>query len=99
MAVALDRGFFETLPKLEPTTPEAADVAWLVYDLELNGAEQRYSLTRHEIVYTAFGLSLDRITRPEPGDPSEFIKSLQIKLEDKLESENPPETQNIEVDL
>ncbi|MBI4716055.1 MAG: hypothetical protein HY760_09005, partial [Nitrospirae bacterium] len=34
-AVALTKGFFDTLPKLKRVSKSKADIAWLVYDLEL----------------------------------------------------------------
>jgi hypothetical protein len=52
-AVALDKSFFDTLPKL-PEVPKAeADIAWLIYDLkpqEKVGAH--YELFRERVVYT-----------------------------------------------
>jgi hypothetical protein len=52
-AVALNKGFFATLPKL-PEVPKAeADIAWLIYDLkprEKDGAHHEFSLAG--IVYT-----------------------------------------------
>ena len=52
-AVALNKGFFDTLPKL-PEVPKAeADIAWLIYDLkspEKDGAH--YELFRERVVYT-----------------------------------------------
>ncbi len=95
IAVALDRGFFETLPKMNSVDPDTADIAWLVYDLELR--ENRYCLSRHKIVYTTFETSLGQITRPEVGDQAKFVQELQSKLDEKLESENAPETGVFEV--
>lgn len=96
-AVALDRGFFETLPRLEEVDREKADVAWLIYDLELESVANRYTLSRYKTVYTTFEASLDQITKPEVGDAAEFVQELQAKLDEKLESENAPETKSIEV--
>jgi hypothetical protein len=91
-AVALHRSFFMTLPALDPVEPEAADIAWLVYDLAYNHGEQRLELTLQETVYTRFKPALDRITTPEPGPVDDFVDTLQHKLDDLQGDEaNPPD--------
>lgn len=88
-AVALDKSFFATLPKL-PEVPKAqADIAWLIYDLKppaQGGAN--YELYRERTVYTRFEPALRQITRSRPGKMEDFIKILQAKVEEKLET--PP---------
>ena len=69
IAVALDRSFFLTLPTLREAEPGDAEIAWLVYDLNREEANDRYSLTRQRTVYATFSESLDQITRPDVGDP------------------------------
>lgn len=93
-AVALDAGFFATLPKLKRVSPEKAEIAWLVYDLELHQADKRYILKKKETVYTEFAASLDQITKSEAGDVNGFISVLQEKLDEKLTT--PPENQTID---
>ena len=95
IAVALDRSFFLTLPTLEEAEPQDAEIAWLVYDLNREEANDRYSLTRQRTVYATFGESLDQITRPDVGDPEGFVQHLQEKLDERLD--NPPDTQTIEL--
>lgn len=90
-AVALHRAFFETLPVLPEVDHEIADVAWLIYDLEHDSSQNRLKLVRSKIVYTKFKSALDRITKAEPGQIAHFIESLQEKLDEKLESGNPPD--------
>ncbi len=41
-AVALHEGFFNTLPPLPTSDPAHADIAWLIYGLELDATGQRY---------------------------------------------------------
>ena len=65
IAVALNKGFFKTLPRLEKVKPAAADIAWFVYDLQHSRTQNCYTLVRHQTVYTKFNESLDRITREE----------------------------------
>jgi hypothetical protein len=59
-AVALDKSFFDTLPKL-PEVPKAeADIAWLIYDVkppEKDGAH--YELFRERIVFTKRPVATD----------------------------------------
>jgi len=97
IAVALDEGFFATLPKLKKIQPDQADIVWLVYKLAFNESENIYSLKRAETVYTLFNESLDKIIRPEAGPPDDFIEKLQEKLDEKLEG-NPPDTNTIDVE-
>lgn len=91
-AVALHRGFFNSLPPLEAVQPEEADIAWLIYDLVLNPDENEFHLTLHHTAYTRFKPSLDRIITPEPGELDIFQMYLQEKLDTKLETgDNPPD--------
>ncbi|MFZ0034326.1 MAG: NotI family restriction endonuclease, partial [Sedimentisphaerales bacterium] len=91
IAVALDEGFFATLPNLKEVKKEQADIAWLVYKIEYNDSDKIFSLKRGKAVYTLFNDSLDKIARPEIGSPDDFIMTLQEKLDKQLE-ENVPET-------
>lgn len=97
IAVALDEGFFATLPNLRETDSSNADVAWLIYDLGFNGAKSQYLLKKLRTVYTVFSESLDKITRPEVGAPAGFIEKLQEKLDEKLENGNSPDTRTIDM--
>jgi hypothetical protein len=90
-AIALHSGFFETLPSLTEVSPDNADMAWLVYDLILDSAQQRYHLTLSKTIYTLFKPALDKITTPEPGPIETFMGHLQNKLDEKLENGNPPD--------
>lgn len=96
-AVALNRGFFETLPTLQEVSKDDADIAWLIYDLEHNSDQQRFVLTPYRTLYTKFEESLNRITRSEPGEVSDFIEILQTKVDEKLDNQNPPDTETIDV--
>lgn len=93
-AVALNSGFFDTLPELEEVAKAEADVAWLVYDLILNQSRTDYTLTKVREVYTKFHESLEKITQSVPGDVSDFFTMLQEKVNSKLD--NPPDTETID---
>jgi hypothetical protein len=93
-AVALDRGFFETLPKLKEVAAKDAEIAWLVYDLIHDEKRNVYNLTRYKTVYTKFNDSLQQITVSRPGDVKTFIDVLQEKLDEKLET--PPTNSTLE---
>ncbi|MCG3197729.1 MAG: hypothetical protein GHCLOJNM_02219 [bacterium] len=95
MVVALNKGFFETLPQLPHVSKENADIAWVIYDMKppRAGGEQ-FTLFRERVVYTQFEPSLAEITRPRPGRMEEFLKHLQLKVDEKLET--PPNNQTIE---
>lgn len=97
IAVALDEGFFATLPHLKDVKPEQADIAWLVYKIEYNEIDRIFSLKRVKTYYTQFNDSLDKIAKPEIGSSDDFIMTLQEKLNSKLE-ENAPDTKTINLE-
>lgn len=88
-AVAVDSGFYSTLPSLKQVAPEKADIAWLIYDLKLNEQKQAYELSLHEMVYTEFGSALNQITTTEAGSINNFVHHLQEKLDERLEGNAP----------
>lgn len=83
-AVALHKGFFATLPELPEIEVEQADIAWLVYDLQFDAANNRYQLVLDRVVYTAFEAALLRITTAPAGSVSDFMTLLQTKLDTQL---------------
>lgn len=84
MAVALNRGFYETLPALEEVDASKADIAWFVYDLKHDKTQNRYVLNRYKTMYTQFESSLNQITRPDIGEEGDFLNTLESKLREKL---------------
>jgi hypothetical protein len=86
----LNKSFFETLPSLKRVEKEKADIAWLVYDLKLESG--RFQLERVDTVYTEFQSALMTITQPVPGKLEDFIKILQEKLDEQLETSPKNET-------
>ncbi|HHT9131174.1 MAG TPA: NotI family restriction endonuclease [Candidatus Tripitaka californicus] len=96
--VALNKGFFDTLPRLEQVPKSDADIAWLVYDLEMIKEKSRkfgrYSLKKVDVVFTKFESALLSITTPSPGKVADFIKLLQEKLDEQLDT--PPVNKTIE---
>ena len=96
-AVALNKGFFKTLPSLDEVPREKADIAWLVYDMVHNKEQNIYTLEREKAIYTKFNESLGKITRSEPGNMNDFVDILQEKVNEKLEDDgNPPDTETID---
>jgi len=93
--VVLHESFFETLPKLPEVRKEESNVAWFVYGLEYSVSEQTYTLVKRKVIYTQFGEVLQRISTPTPGCLANFTSLLQKKLDEKLENDNPPETENL----
>lgn len=98
IAVALNKTFFATLPKLKKVSKAKADIAWFIYDLELikeKGYEaNRYSLKKVDEVFTEFEPALLSITTASPGKVEDFIKLLQEKLDEQIET--PPINKTIE---
>ena len=91
IAVALHSNFYKTLPKLPEVTPEKANLAWFIYDLQHEPAQNRYNLALTQTVYTDFKPALDKITTAEPGSIEHFIGHLQEKLDEKMGNENNPD--------
>jgi hypothetical protein len=89
--VVLHRCFFETLPTLPEVSKEESDIAWLIYDLIFVEKENCYQLIPYRKVYTQFRQALQKITTPKAGSLNAFVDELQIKLEEKLENELPPD--------
>lgn len=95
-AVAINAGFFRTLPKLKQVSQDKAEVAWLIYELIYDSASSTYQLTRTETVYTKFDAALSTITKSEPGDVNDFVAILQDKLAEQLEENNPPDAPTLD---
>ena len=98
IAVALNKSFFATLPALKTVSKADADIAWLIYDLELikekDRGPGRYALKKVDEVFTEFEPALLSITTSSPGDIRDFMKLLQEKLDEQLET--PPQNKTIE---
>lgn len=90
-AIVLHRSFYATLPELPEVAPEKADIAWLLYDLEMHEAENRFHLVKYKTIYTDFNHALLRIIRAPVGKIDDFVHLLQSKLDEQLS--NTPDTQ------
>lgn len=84
LAVALNKSFFDTLPSLTKVDRSKADMVWLLYDLLPRGG--KFALTKVDVVYTEFRSALNVITTPHPGDLKSFMKILQDKVDEQLET-------------
>lgn len=85
MAVAMNKSFFNTLPKLEEVPKKKADIAWLIYDLKSpSTADAKYEISRERTVYTRFEPALNQITKSHPGKMDDFLRQLQSKVDEKL---------------
>lgn len=90
IAVAVDRHFFSTLPILPDVSPQEADLAWLVYDLQKDIDGNQYELVRVHTAYSSFIPALDAITRAKAGSLDQFMKNLQEKFDSKGYSPDAP---------
>jgi hypothetical protein len=88
--VAIHRNFFNTLPQMAEVDEKDAGLAWLVYDLEHDEAQNLYKLKKGLTLYTKFEPAMLKITTAEPGPIETFIEHLQSKLDEKLDN-NPPD--------
>jgi hypothetical protein len=97
MAVAIDVTFFKTLPQMQPVTPDEADLAWLIYDLEHVKTTDQYSLVLRETVFTKWETASAGITTPEIREKDDLFRAALQKKLDKLNqgledlNENEPE--------
>ncbi|HRZ05693.1 MAG TPA: NotI family restriction endonuclease [Candidatus Competibacteraceae bacterium] len=96
VAVALNKGFYETLPisKLDAVSKNDGEIGWFIYELIYKPELKRFKLEKVDEVFTSFQSSLIKITTPQPGKIADFINILQQKLGDHLES--APDNQSIE---
>ncbi len=95
-SVVLNKSFFETLPSLKTVRKSKADISWLIYDLQLISIEgqERFKLVKIDEVFTEFEPALISITTSSPGKIEDFIRLLQEKLDEQMES--PPNNRLIE---
>ena len=96
IAVALNKAFFDTLPRLTQVSKDKADIAWLIYDLQIItiDSQKRYKLTKIDEVFTEFTSALVSITTPVPGKMDDFVEFLQGRLDEQLET--PPTNMTVE---
>lgn len=93
--MAIDRSFYATLPDVPRVSREKADLALLVYELQPpTTANAQYQLVLSETIYTSFLQALSVITTPRIGRVEDFIRDLQTKVDEKLET--PPNNRTIE---
>ncbi|QTA83980.1 Restriction endonuclease domain-containing protein [Desulfonema limicola] len=85
--VALHKPFFETIPNLPVVEPEQADIAWMIYELNLDKTLNQYNIEHIQTVYTCFEHALEKIVTPAPGPINDFIDTLQKKLDEKLNNQ------------
>jgi hypothetical protein len=90
IGVAINKCFFDTLPSLKKVDRKDADIAWFIYELEpvSDGKSEHYQLVKTDVVYTEFEPALLTITTAIPGSIENFVRILQEKLDDHLET--PP---------
>ncbi len=98
-AVALNTGFFNTLPNLVEVSSEEAEIVWLVYDLIHDTENNEYVLTKNRSVFTRFNSALKAITKTDAGDVQNFVSHLQDKLDEKLDENNPPDAPTLDQTL
>ena len=79
MAVALNTGFYKTLPALDEVDPSEADLALFVYDLVLDPAQNRYALTLSKTVYANYNPDWNEAGAPEP--EAEFLCRLYAQMD------------------
>lgn len=96
IVVALNKSFFDTLPRLKTARKADADIAWLIYDLQRvkESGREMFKLTKIDEVFTEFQPALLSITTPVPGKIGDFVRLLQEKLDEQLE--NSPVNRTIE---
>jgi Restriction endonuclease NotI len=86
-AIAVDLPFFNTLPTIPIVPQEESDFALLVYELlPLSKENGQHQISLVKTVYSTFIQSLSVITTPRIGRVEDFVRDLQAKVDDKLES-------------
>jgi len=86
-AVAIDQTFFKTLPEIPTVSREESDFALLIYELVPSSNDNgQYQLSLVKTLYTSFIQALSVITTPRVGRVEDFIRDLQSKVDEKLET-------------
>jgi hypothetical protein len=80
LAVALDKGFMQTLPAMTEVKEKEASIAWLVLDLKRE-IDQQLHLSLEQVRYTTFDSSMLELTETKAGPICEFESRLQRKLD------------------
>lgn len=84
--MVLHEDFYCTLPALPTVDPGEADIAWLIYGLELDAVGQRYRLVHRQTEYTAIKPALEKLLAVPSGDADEFSRFLDVGLSDTSDS-------------
>lgn len=92
MAVVVHQAFYDQLPPLETVDVADAEIAWLIYDFETEKTSGRYRLFRSDVRYTKFASALSAITVPTVGSMSQFVRSLEDRIERKKFQGSPEPT-------
>ena len=91
--VAIQKSFFDTLPKLPQITKDKADIAWFLYDIKYNKAEKQYHLQLVDTIYTEFQAALQKVIYTNPGKIGDFVSVLQNKFDERIT--NAPEIHSV----
>jgi hypothetical protein len=86
-AIVLDAPFFRTFPEVRPCeVAAAANLAWLIYEIEREPGQPQFDLRLARTVLTDFQQTLDSLhtTEHEPGPLSGFVALLQQRLTEQL---------------
>jgi hypothetical protein len=81
--IALQTGFYNTLPALPEFDKVESDFAFFLYELVSDTKDNVLSLKLQRIVYTKFASALEQIAKFEAGSISQFTEILQKKLDAK----------------
>ncbi|WP_153800156.1 NotI family restriction endonuclease [Foetidibacter luteolus] len=81
--VALQTGFYNTLPALPEFDKAESDFAFFLYDLVHHKKTKVLSLKLQRVVYTKFASALEHIAKFEAGSINQFTEILQKKLDAK----------------
>jgi len=84
MVVAIQQGFFATLPVLPSVTTGEADVMWHIYSMSHDPMQDQYSLSLEETVFTKLEAAVECITATEPGEVADFVKKIQAQVNKRL---------------
>ena len=87
--VALHKDFYNELPELPEVARERAKIAWLLYDLTHDAAQNLYHLESYRTIYTDYEPALLKLSTPKIGKQETFVRHLQEKLDNKLDDGTP----------
>ena len=81
--VVVDSRFFKALPDFPHTSRSNSEITWLVYPIKLDPSSDNYTMEAPQEIFSEWDDVANALREGKPPKPSEILKELQCKLENK----------------